>query len=147
MTSREKDLLEQLKNYQLVKNDIERLTKRLQSAGYSMTAQYGLAPGGHSGEVSSKVERLAMKLHEIKQELEQKLKLLAVLDDAIRNAGLNKRERDLIECTVSGFSLSAYARQHNIYKSHVFKIRDKALKKMRVYITENTFRSKNWVKD
>lgn len=130
MNNREGRLLEQLKSYKLIQDDVERLKERLASAGYSITAHYGLTAGGGGGSPTSKVENLTVRLMEAKAELHKKETVIAQIDYAIKTADLTKRERDLIVCTINGDSLSSYARRRNIYKSHVYKIRDRALRKM-----------------
>lgn len=140
MNSKEKWLLDRLKNYHLMQGDIERLQAKLQSASYKLTATYGLTAGGSGGFGGSKVETLGIRRVEIKRELEKKQATIQQIHDALNHSGLSKRERDLVVCTIRGYSLSDYARQKNIYKSHVYKIRDNALKKMVVYL-EKTARN------
>lgn len=137
MNSREKRLLEQLKNYKFIRADIERLSERLAAYNYSTTASYGLTGGG-SGQVVSKVEMLAIKTTETKRELEAKQATIQAIDDAMERAGLNERELKLIYFTMNGCSLSRYAKSVGVYKSHVYKIRDRALKKMANHIVRNS---------
>jgi hypothetical protein len=138
MNSAEKDLLVKIKSYLLIEEDVKKLSKRLKSSEYTLTPAYKSDGSGFSGfSKNSKVENLATKRLEIQRQLNEKIFWLRKIDDAIEKAGLTKKERDLIECTIKGWSLSSYARQKNIYKSHVYKIRDRALKKMVKWI-DNT---------
>jgi len=137
MNSKERWLLEQLKNYHLLQSDMERLEHRIRTMGYKMTANYGpmCGSGGFGG---SKVESHSLRLTDTKQELESKRKIVEMLQDAIDHSGLNKRERNLVIATVNGFSLSAYARRENIYRSYVYKLRDRAIRKMAHHIWNST---------
>ena len=141
MNRSERWLHNKIKSYALLECEIESARSRLKQVSYSVTANYDLCGGGSGSFESSKVETLAVRRVELEREVEQKRELLDWIDDAIDNAGLNKREWDLIVCTKSGYSLSAYARKENIYKSHVYKIRDNALKKMVEYMKNNTKRA------
>lgn len=134
MNSNEKWLLDRVKNYHFMQKDIQRLKAKLETATYKTTATYGLTAGGSGGHGQSKVETLGVRRIELERELRRKQEIITLIHDSLENAGLSKRERDLIVCTIRGYSLSDYARQRNIYKSHVYKIRDAALKKMTVYI-------------
>lgn len=129
MNSRERWLLEQLKNYRVLRSDMEFLERRIKTMSYKMTANYGpmCGSGGFGG---SKVESHSLRLASLKQELDAKKRVVELLQDAMNNSGLNKRERSLVVATVNGLSLSEYARRENIYRSHVYKIRDGAIKKM-----------------
>lgn len=129
MNSKERVLLDTIKSYQLIAKDAERLESQLESACYGVTASYRM-DGGSSGGFSSKVENFAIRNMENKRMLEGKLSLLHKVDDALANSGLKKREYELIKHVMSGNSLSSFARQRNIYKSSVYKIRDNALRKM-----------------
>lgn len=146
MNSSERRLLDQLKSYALLVSDIEQLRKDIEMLSYRVTANYGLTGGGSSSFEGSKVETFGMRRIELERKLSAKETVLAQIDSAIEYAGLSKRERDLVECTMSGHTLSSYARRKNIYKSHVYKLRDSALRKMVTYIEENSKRNNNRVK-
>lgn len=138
MNSKERWLLDCLKNYIPMKVEILSIKERIENLGYRMTACYGFNAGGSGGYGGSKVETLGNKRVELERELHRKEELIEQIEQAIERSGLDKRERDLVSCTIGGMSLSGYARQSNIYKSHVYKIRDNALKKMVKHISCNT---------
>ena len=129
MTNKAMRLLSQLKDYMVIKNDIDRLASRLNSKEYKMIASYNLSGGG-GGYGGSKVESFSIRRDELIRELEAKIKTIQDIDRAKGSHELTKRERDLIDHLASGQSLSSYARQNGIYKSHIYKIRDRALEKM-----------------
>lgn len=137
MNSKERILLDRVKSYQLIAKDAERLASKLQSACYRTTASYKMAEGS-SGGFSSKVETFAIRSMETKRMLEAKLTVIRQIDDALANSGLKKREYELIKHIIQGNSLSSFARQRNIYKSSVYKIRDNALRKMVNHIESMT---------
>ena len=137
MNSDRKWWLERINDYPIILSDIEQLKRKLNQSSYKVTASYGLTGGGGSGHNnSSKVEAFAIRHAQLEAELREKEALITLLDRAIDNAGMTQRERELILCMMGGYTLSSYARQKNIYKSHVYKIRDAALKKIVRYITE-----------
>lgn len=138
MNAKEKWLLERLKNYELAANDVRQLETRLKEIGYKVSATYGLNGGGGSGKTASKIESLILQRDELEREIQEERRILLSIKDAVNHAGLTARERELVICTVRGESLSSYARSRNIYKSSVYKIRDKALEKMAQYIFGNT---------
>lgn len=138
MNSNEKQLLGQLKSYILILDDIEKLKEDLARAGYTMTANYSFNGGGFGGFGGSKVETLGVRRLDLERQLKRKVSIIEQIDDARENAGLSEREWVLIEHTIHGGSLSSYARKKNIYKSHVYKIRDRAVKKMAIYLLEKT---------
>lgn len=139
MNCREKALLEQIKSYRIIQGDIERLKKSLELADYRMTAKYSAEPvaGGYGG---SKVESLGIRRACLEQELARKMATVAYIDEAV--LVLNKREADLILYMMKGGSLSGFARRRNIYKSHVYKIRDNALKQMVSHSQKHEMRGK-----
>lgn len=134
MNSEERRLLEKIKNYTLIEDEIMRLRDRLKEENYKVIATYESTGGGSTSNRASKVETMGIRVMELEQQIREKQEILRSIYDAVNNAGLNKRERDLIICTIKGYSLSGYARQKNIYKTHVYKIRDTALRKMLAYL-------------
>lgn len=138
MNSKERLLLERLKSYELIRRDVERLSEKLDAATYKVSANYSLTGGSSGGYGGSKVETYAIRKMEDTKQLEAKQLVLSQIDDARLNASLTKREGDLVTHIINGNSLSSFARQRNIYKSHVYKIRDTALRKMVVHIQSNT---------
>ena len=130
MTDAEYKLLEELRSYTLIKKDIKRLEERLERSVCNITPNYSFTGGGSGSFQSSKTEMLAIRRMDTERELKRKRDQISRIDLAVMNAGLNKREKDLVLHTINGNSLSSYARQENIYKSYVYKIRDNALKKM-----------------
>lgn len=138
MTKRERKLLEDLKSYTLIKREIERLETRLEEMVYNVIANYGFTGGSSGGFSGSKVESLSLRRMEKVRELERKRDQIRRIDYAIQNAGLDRRERDLVLLTIRGETLSSYARKEHIYKSYVYKIRENALKKMLKSSPQNT---------
>lgn len=138
MNSKEKQLLGQLKSYILILDDIEKLKEDLARASYTMTANYSFNGGSFGGYDGSKVETLGIKRLDLERELQRKSGIIRQIDEARENAGLDSRERVLVDHTIHGGSLSSCARKMNIYKSHVYKIRDNALRKMVNYMYGST---------
>ena len=138
MNSSERRMLEELKCYRVIKNDIDSLRKRIESAEYRLTPSYSVEGGGFGGLPGSKVETLSIRRVDAEKELRHKEAIIRRIDTAIECSGLNKREFELINHIVSGDSLSSFAARNNIYKSHIYKIRDRALRKMVEYLPKST---------
>lgn len=135
MNSNERWWLDRILDYSLIVADVEQLTNKLNQNSYKVTASYGLTGGGASGHNNaSKVEDFAIKHAQLEAELKEKQAVISLLDTAIANASMTQREKELITCIMNGYTLSSYARQRNIYKSHIYKIRDNAVKKIVQYI-------------
>ena len=137
MNLKERILLDKIRDYSLLLDDIRDMKERIKRIEYGITASYGFSGGGTSYG-KSKVESLSVRKADMEKEIAIREKDLNDIDKAIEHAGLSPREKDLIVCTKNGYSLSSYARKENIYKSHVYKIRDKAIRKMSIYIENET---------
>ena len=68
MNSKERLLLEQIKSYAIIQNEVEKLKESLKLTGYKMTANYSAEPsaGGYGG---SKVESLGIRRIQLEKEL------------------------------------------------------------------------------
>lgn len=133
MRDEENRLYETIKDFVYIRNRIADIRLRLAECSYKVTTSYSLT-GGCSGGFTSKVENAAIKELRLRGELEALMKEEADVTDALRNGGLTRREYGLVEGMMCGYSLAEYGRMNGLYISHVYKIRDKALRKMAVYL-------------
>lgn len=134
----EKTMLRYLTGAAITLERIRELEDRIASKTYKVTPAYESTGGGSSGNQQlSKVERYVDDVMELKEELE-KCKSRMELIDCVRNSKvLTSREYELVEWLMLGGKMSDFAREKNIYKSHVYKIRDNALKKIMKFV-QNT---------
>lgn len=113
---------------------IKELTAQIDEICYKLTASYGVnAGGGGGGLPSSQIERLIEKKDRLltqKNELETKVR---AYNSAIATV-LTPLEREIVYQIIDGNKLSWYARQKGIYKSTVYKISDRAIYKIAMYI-------------
>lgn len=88
--------------------------------------------GGGTPELC-RVERYVDKMLELKQELEQCKQRLKLTENIMKADILTDDEYELIEWLQLGGKLSVFARRKGLYKSRVYKIRDRALQKIKKY--------------
>ena len=119
-----------LRDWQLLLTRLNELQERIKSHCYTVTPRYSAEVAGNGGMVTSKVERYYITRAQIQAELESLERIVLRVSAAINKAGLTSRERELTASTMNGRSLSSYAKEKNIYKTHVYKIRDRALSKI-----------------
>ena len=136
MNLNERIVLDKLRNYTLLVEDIRHIEDSISEQVYRVTASYSLArvSGGQPG---SAVEDYVLRQTETQGKLHAKVREAEMLQDGVLNAQLTKREREILYHFMGGGSLSSFAREHKIYKSHVYKIRDAAVRKVTTYLLEH----------
>ena len=84
------------------------------------------------GAMYKKAKRQSLSNREIQllDELSAIEQAERILLTALEEAPLTDTEKGLAHCMMAGQTLSSYARTRGLYISHVYKIRDKMLKKM-----------------
>lgn len=133
MTDKERLLYETLRDFIFLEKESKEIRSRLASRSYKITASFSLTGGIGGNGFTSKVENAAIRELQLLEELATIENARAKVFKALRDAPLTETERGLAECMMAGQSLSSYARTHGLYISHVYKIRDKMLKKMAKY--------------
>lgn len=133
----EDEIRELIENYQDNIDKLHRLQiKLVKLLDYNtkITAAYGHNTGGGKGSVSSKVERLALKIHETQQQLIEVADKLTIVDNAQK--GLTNKENEVIELIKQGYRnrLSKIAKILGKDRKYIFDTRNKAIKKMSEYI-------------
>lgn len=134
MTCEERAVYCKLRDFLWLQNRIKELEFRLSECSYKLTTSYSLTGGSGSGCHASKLEDYALREMELLDELQALKARERIVKNAVQNGGLNSTERKLAECLMDGYTLAAFARRNGFYKSSVYKIRDKALKKVALYI-------------
>ena len=133
MTDKEHQLYEALRDYVFLTNRAKEIRSRLANRTYKVTASFSPTGGISSNGFSSKVENAAIREIQLLDELSVIERTERVLLTALEKAPLNETEKGLAHCMMAGQTLSSYARTRGLYISHVYKIRDKMLKKMADY--------------
>lgn len=136
----EDEIRELIENYQDNIDKLHRLQiKLVKLLDYNtkITAAYGHNTGGGKGSVSSKVERLALKIHETQQQLIEVANKLTIVDNAQKV--LTNKENEVIELIKQGYRnrLSKIAKILGKDRKYIFDTRNRAIKKMSEYITNN----------
>lgn len=98
-----------------------------------ITASYEFNAGGSSGGFSSKVERHALKIYEIEEQLMEVGNKVATVDNAQKI--LTNKEKEVIELVkIHRNKLTKIGKILDLEKKQVFDIRNRAFKKMSEYI-------------
>lgn len=131
------ELLDTLKNWNLLVEQITSLRETLKELSYRTTPIYENT-GGFGGQVNSKVETHFVKKTEIERKLNQTIKTVHICQDAFKYGGLTMIEKETIHCTCDRIeSLISVAKKHGTSQAGIYRIRNNALKKMCEYI--NTY--------
>lgn len=137
---KEKAMKEKIENYRLNERELDRLYKKLiesyESVG-KITPAYGLNTGGRGTGFISKVENVVINRISVQEKI-------SILEDEVydvnisqRNA-LNELESEVIEYIKHGFKMSQIARTMKKGRKDIKKIRDNSIKKMTLYVINNT---------
>ena len=135
----ERAMKEKIENYSINAKELERLRQkyeRLYSDTGKLTASYGFNYGGGSS-FSSKVENVIINKMYVQERMEILEKEVETVDTSQKNA-LNDFEKEVIDYVKNGFKMSYIARIKKIDRKDIKKARDKAIKKMVLYIEHNT---------
>lgn len=132
----ESELLKILKDWNVMQNDIIRLRERLNELDYRITPSYSLTGGVSGGLFSSKVENLSIRRERISRKLDRIILKIKMCNDAYLNCGLDDTEKEVIKTIRQQKSLKGLAIDLEITTPKVYRIRNKALEKMCIYITE-----------
>lgn len=126
----EKEVLSKIKSYSYNMARLEEINEQLQSICIKITATYGnLAPTSGNG-FRSKVEETGNRRYELKKKRAGYDRKVMEVRHMIYNSGLDEREKGLMLWIANNGKLQAYARRERIGKDNVYKIRDRAIKKI-----------------
>jgi hypothetical protein len=128
---REKDLIATLRDWLFISKRIGILRDRLAAHNYSITACYSATGGSLGGGVAtSEVERYCITRAKIVDELNSLEETITSVSEALKIAKLSLIERELITGVMNGRSMTSIAKENGIYISRVYKIRDRAIRKI-----------------
>lgn len=124
----EKEILSKIQSYNFYTAVKKELEGQLESLVCKITTEYGDASGVTGGNYESKVEKIAIKRDRVKSKIHAIDLLLQEIKDLIEHSGLDQLEQEILWRVAKCESLISYARNKKIYKSTVYKIRDRAIK-------------------
>ena len=129
-----KALIENIKSYSYNTARLLEIKEQLTSICCKTTPTYGNLAAASSNSINSNVEKIGNLRFELtKKEIELKKKLNEIAS-LIENSGLSDREKELMWWIARTGNIQAFARRNHIGKDNVYKIRDRAIKKMLAYL-------------
>lgn len=136
MIETEKNVKSFLMDWKYHISHAKKLDETLESVTFQLTVVYQETKS-FTGNASSAVERFVLKKQKIENELSRLLDLIQLYITAINHCGLTTSEKDVIKCIMERRKLIAYAEEKGIYWSYVYKIKDRAIRKIATYIINN----------
>ena len=132
------DVMAKIQNFSYNRERLREVHAQLESMTYKTTATYGNLAASMSTGFSSKVEKYGNRSYELhKKEAKLKRKLDEIVK-LIQYSGLDNREKALMWWLANNGKLQGFARRQRIGKFNVYKIRDRAVKKIiAAYKTQN----------
>lgn len=124
------DILTYIGKYTYNKNRYDEITEQLEELTYRVTPTYGNLAPAMSNSFTSKVETMGIRQAELKSEQAKHKKVVDRITDMIERSGLNEHEKGVLWCIANCEKLQGYARYHRIQQSNVYKIRDRAVRKI-----------------
>lgn len=125
-----KKVLELINNYTYYSMRAIELTEQIESICDKVTATYGNLAPAHSGRVSSPTEDNGNRRHKLRVRLEEYQKKIRLVERMIEKSGLSDTEKGVMWWLANNGKLQAYARRAHIGRDNVYKIRDRAVKKI-----------------
>lgn len=124
------DIIKDISRYTYHKNRYDEITEQLAALTYKTTATYGNLAPAMSNTFNSKVETMALRQAELKSEQAKYKRIIDHITNMIEHSGLNEHEKGVLWCIANCERLQGYARYHRIQQSNVYKIRDRAIRKI-----------------
>lgn len=133
----EATLLKKLKDWDLLELSIREAKDRIEENTYRITACSSQTPSS-GGSGNGKLENYCISLMKNKERLERLVKFRDSVILALYKADLNDVERKTIIYTSIRRSLLDVARKNDISQAGIYRVRDRAVKKMCDYINKTT---------
>lgn len=125
-----KEVIVKLENYTYNKTRVAEAMRQLEEITIKTTPTYGnLAPANSNG-FNSKVENVGNRRLELMKKIREHQQKVAEVQRMIGKSGLTKLEKDVMWWIANNGKLAAYARRERIGKDNIYKIRDRAVKKI-----------------
>ena len=126
----EKAVIGKIQCYTYYKARLAEVEEQLQSICIKLTPTYGNLAPTTGGTFNSKVENIGNRRHDLTQKIRAYKREVLKVQQLIENSGLDEREKGLMWWIANNGRLAAYARRERIGKDNVYKIRDRAVKKI-----------------
>lgn len=130
-----------IKGYAYHKATLDELKMQLSSIVPKTTSNIDAAPASSNG-FRSKVEDLSIKRIELKLKIRKREYAIDCITKMIERSGLTDVEKGALWCMANNERLLQYARRNRIKQSQIYKIRDRALKKVARRYEDTTKRDK-----
>lgn len=125
------EVLRKLSNFSYNRARLREIQEQLNSITYKVTPTYGNLSGTSGGGFGgSKVESMGNRRHDLKQAARGYSCKVAEVYRMIERSGLEEKEKALMWWIANNGKLQAFARREKIGKDNVYKIRDRAIKKI-----------------
>lgn len=125
----EKELLEILNSFSKMHERISELEEKIMSKSYRVTSVFGETSGGGGFSSYNKTEAYVFDKMALEEELERYKKNMDSVSSLLKSDKLTEEEHNLLEWITLGGELTKYADNNGIYRSNVYKKRDRLLKK------------------
>ena len=125
----ENEVVKVIKRWQFIEATKRELEEQLESIAYKTTATYGDTAGGGGG-FTSKVEDIAIKRQKLMQKIRMKEVEKKKIKSLIECSGLSDIEQAVLWEVAKCGNLRRFAQCNKICKSNIYKIRDRAIKKV-----------------
>ena len=126
----EQEIIIAIQNYSYNKARFDELQEQIESICYKTTPAYGNLAASSGGGFNSKVEDMGIRRYELTKKADIYKKEYVKVENMIENSGLDEREKKLMWWIARNGRLAAFARREHIGKDNVYKIRDRAVKKI-----------------
>lgn len=126
-----------LKEIEMIRRNIEDKENKLNEKEYRLTSRLSFDKVSGGNYTVSRVETYALDRVSLEQEIKALKKQLENKIELLYRANMEQEEIKVLLDVTSGKSLSAIARENNIYISRVYRIRDRGIKKVSKLL-ENT---------
>lgn len=130
-----KEIISKLQCYTYNSARLKELQEELQSICCKVTPTYGNLAPSTGGGFNSKVEDIGNRRHDLKKKMRVYELKIAEVRRLIEHSGLDEREKALMWWIAKNGKLQAFARREHIGKDNVYKIRDRAVRKILAAIT------------
>ena len=125
-----KELESTIKSFSYLMATADELKKKIEGMTYKTTSSINPAPSSSTNAFHSKVEDFGNNYIFMKMKYEEKKVELDYISTIINHPSLSDEEKDILHFLATNGSMLSYARKKGIYKSYVYKIKDKALAKL-----------------
>ena len=123
-------LIEIIQSYTYYCARLYEVQKQLEKMSYKVTPTYGNESFGACSGNQNKLEDYSIKQYELHQKEKHFKSKIIYVKRLIEKSDLTETEKNIMWWIANNGKLAAYARKNHIGKDNVYKIRDKAVKKI-----------------